>query len=107
MKNKIVILSGDPNSINSELIYKSWKKLNDNTKKKIYFISNYQLLKKQFQKLHYKIKIVEVDNLYERENDLNNSVESYQELLKLNNIIEKKFKNSAKNILLVNVILLI
>ena len=40
MKNKIVILSGDPNSINSELIYKSWKKLNDNTKKKIYFISN-------------------------------------------------------------------
>ena len=34
----------------------------------------------------------------EKENDLNNSVENYQELLKLNNIIEKKFKNSAKNI---------
>ena len=27
----------------------------------------------------------------EKENDLNNSVDSYQELLKLNNIIEKKF----------------
>ena len=27
MKNRILILSGDPNSINSELILKSWKKL--------------------------------------------------------------------------------
>ena len=27
----------------------------------------------------------------ENENDLNNSVESYQQLLKLNNIIEKNF----------------
>ncbi len=32
----------------------------------------------------------------ERENDLNNSVESYQELLKLNNIIEKKFHKNFK-----------
>jgi len=34
----------------------------------------------------------------ERENDLNNSVESYQELLKLNNIIEKKFHRNFKSI---------
>ena len=34
----------------------------------------------------------------ERENDLNNSVESYQELLKLNNIIEKKFFKNSKSI---------
>ena len=34
----------------------------------------------------------------ERENDLNNSVDSYQELLKLNNIIEKKFHNNFKSI---------
>ena len=32
----------------------------------------------------------------EKENDLNNSVESYQELLKLNNIIEKKFHKNLK-----------
>ena len=30
----------------------------------------------------------------ENEKDLNNSVESYQQLLKLNNIIEKKFHKS-------------
>ena len=34
----------------------------------------------------------------ERENDLNNSVERYQELLKLNNIIEKKFHKNLKSI---------
>jgi len=34
----------------------------------------------------------------EKENDLNNSVDNYQELLKLNNIIEKKFHKNFKSI---------
>jgi len=34
----------------------------------------------------------------ENEKDLSNSVESYQELLKLNNIIEKKFHKSFKSL---------
>jgi exonuclease VII small subunit len=34
----------------------------------------------------------------EREKDLQNSVETYQELLKLNNIIEKKFHKNIKKI---------
>ena len=34
----------------------------------------------------------------EKENNLNNSVDRYQELLRLNNIIEKKFQKNAKNI---------
>ena len=34
----------------------------------------------------------------EKENDLNNSVESYQELLKLNNFIEKRFNKNFKSI---------
>ena len=34
----------------------------------------------------------------ENEKDLNNCVESYQQLLKLNNIIEKKFKKKSKHI---------
>ena len=40
-------------------------------------------------------KIIET---LERENDLNNSGEKYQELLKLNNFIEKKFKKNLKSI---------
>ena len=34
----------------------------------------------------------------ENEKNLNNSVDSYQELLKLNNLIEKKFQNNLKSI---------
>jgi exonuclease VII small subunit len=34
----------------------------------------------------------------ENEKDLNNSVESYQQLLKLNNIIQKKFHKNFKSI---------
>ena len=34
----------------------------------------------------------------ENQKDLENSLENYQNLLKLNNIIEKKFKKSVKNI---------
>ncbi len=34
----------------------------------------------------------------ENEKDLNNSVETYQELLRLNNIIEKKFYKSFRSI---------
>ena len=33
MKKKILIISGDPNSINSEIIYKSWIKINKSLKK--------------------------------------------------------------------------
>jgi 4-hydroxy-L-threonine phosphate dehydrogenase PdxA len=60
---KIVIISGDPNSINSEIIFKSWKKINKSLKKRIFLISNYQLLKQQFKKLKYNIKMIQIDSL--------------------------------------------
>jgi len=34
----------------------------------------------------------------EKEKNLQNSLEAYQKLIKLNNIIEKKFQNSSKKI---------
>jgi hypothetical protein len=34
----------------------------------------------------------------ENEKNLNNSVDTYQELLKLNNLIEKKFQKSLKSL---------
>jgi len=51
MKKRILIIGGDPNSVNSELIYKCWKQLPKTTRKKIYIISNYDLLKKQLKKI--------------------------------------------------------
>ena len=47
MNNKILIVAGDPNSINSEIIFKSFKKLNNSIRKKIYVLGNCELIEKQ------------------------------------------------------------
>jgi len=86
MKNKILLISGDPNSINSEIIFKSWKNLSPSKRKQIYVISNYNLLKKQFNILKYPIKMIEVKNT--KEND-------HSDKLKILNI-DLKFKNPFK-----------
>ncbi len=73
MNNKILIISGDPNSINSEIIYKSWFKLEKSIKRRICIISNYDLLNKQFKKLNYSIKFNVLRNINDKfeENKLN------------------------------------
>ena len=40
----------------------------------------------------------QIIDLLENEKDLNNSIENYQNLLRLNNIIEKKFNKNFKSI---------
>ncbi|MFL2852808.1 MAG: 4-hydroxythreonine-4-phosphate dehydrogenase PdxA [Candidatus Pelagibacter sp.] len=62
MNKKILIIASDPNSINSEIIYKSWKKINKKIKKEIILIGNFNLIKEQFKKLKIKIKILKVVN---------------------------------------------
>ena len=69
MKNKIILVSGDPNSINSEIIYKSWKKLKKSLKKKIFVISNTRLLTQQFKKLKYPIKVVAINDFNQKIKD--------------------------------------
>ena len=65
MKKKIILISGDPNSINSEIIFKSWQKINKSIRERIYLISNYDLINDQFLKLKYKIKTKKVKNINE------------------------------------------
>ena len=67
MNKKIIILSGDPNSINSEIIFKSWKKLTKSIREKIIFISNYNLLEKQFRKLNYNLKMKKIKDINQHE----------------------------------------
>ena len=38
MKNKILMVSGDPESINSEIIFKTWKKIPNILRKNLYNI---------------------------------------------------------------------
>ena len=66
MTKKILLLSGDPNSINSEIIYKSWKKLVPSLKKQLYLIGNFKLLKAQFKKLGYPLKMIKVNSIKEK-----------------------------------------
>ncbi len=88
---KILLLSGDPNSINSELIFKTWKKLNHSVRKKIYLISSYDLIKAQFKKLKYPLKIIKVKNLSE------NVKGNYLKIINLDIKFKKPFKISEKD----------
>ncbi len=64
-KKKIIIVGGDPNSINSEILVKCWKKLNKSLRERIYLISNYKLIKHQLKKLKYPNKIIRINNINE------------------------------------------
>ena len=44
MNSKIIIICGDPNSINSEIIFKTWKEVSKLQKERITLIGNFQLL---------------------------------------------------------------
>ena len=63
-QNKYIILvAGDPNSINTEIIFKSWSKCKDSIKKKIVIVGSFDLIKKQLKKLNYNIKISQIKSL--------------------------------------------
>ena len=66
-KNNFLI-RGDPNSINSEIIFKSWRKITNTLKKKIYLVSNYNLIKDQSKKLKFSIKVCKVKSLEDKNN---------------------------------------
>ena len=63
IKKRIVIVFGDPNSINSEIIFKTWKKLNRSIKKRFCIVGNIDLIQKQFSILGYNLKLVELKKL--------------------------------------------
>ena len=90
---KILLIGGDPNSINSELIYKSLKKVKKNVRKKIYLISNYKLLSAQFKKLKYNIKISKVKNLDQKIS--NNSIKVIDIKIKSANPFNVKKKQAS------------
>ena len=64
MKNKIILVAGDPNSINSEIIFKCWQKLSKQLKKIFLLFQIIHLLNDQFKKkLNYKIDLKKVKNI--------------------------------------------
>ena len=63
MKNIICIIAGEPNSINSEIIAKAWKKNVVFKKSNIFIVGNYNLIKLQLKKIKIKIKIKKVSTV--------------------------------------------
>ena len=58
---KIIILSGEPESINSEIICKVWKRISNQLRKKIYVIGSFNLINKQLSKLGFETKCYRVN----------------------------------------------
>jgi len=61
MKKPIAIIAGEPNSISSEIIFKTWKFKRKYKHKPFFIIGSIQLLNSQMKKLKYNIKIKKID----------------------------------------------
>ena len=97
MSSKIIIVAGDPNSINSEIIYKSFTKTNIKQKKQLYLIANFDLIVKQFNKLKFKRKIIQVKDI----NDYSSSIDLkiLDVPLKFKNPFNVSLNNASKYLL--------
>ena len=62
MNKSIAIIAGEPNSISSEIIFKSWKLRMQYTQKPLFVIGSISLLNIQKKKIKYQIKIKKIDN---------------------------------------------
>ncbi len=91
---KIILISGDPNSINSEILFKSWKKISKTLKKKIYLISNYNLIIDQSKKLNSPLKVTKVKSINDKNNDLSMKILDIN--LKYKNPFDVTFKEASK-----------
>ncbi len=97
MMDKIIIVGGDPNSINSEIIFKTWRKLNKKLKKKVFVIANLDLLTKQFKRLKFKVNLTKINNFKERSYE--NSINVFNIPLKFNNPFNVSKKNASKYVI--------
>ena len=94
MKNKIVIVCGDPNSINSEIIFKTWKILKKNLKKKIFLIGNHKLISDQFKKLRYNLHLEIIKDL--SKNHFSNNLKIVDIPLVFKNPFKVSYNNASK-----------
>jgi len=89
MKKPIAIIAGEPNSISSEIIFKSWKSKSKYKHKPFFIIGSVQLLNSQMKKLKYNIKIKKIDNNFQMKDLLKKELPVYD--IKYNQ--KKPFEN--------------
>ena len=91
MKNLICIISGEPNSINSEIIEKVLKMKKKLNKQNFFIIGNYKLIKTQFEQLKSKIKLKKITKIE------NNNFAKNNFVLDVPLIFKNPFKVPIKN----------
>ena len=99
MSMPIAIIAGEPNSISSEIIFKSWQLRKQYTHKPLFIIGSVQLLTLQKKKLHYQIKIRKIDNSFKISDLKSNELPVYDIDYKQKNSFEKISNKSNKYIL--------
>ncbi len=97
MKNLICIVAGDPESINTELIIKAWKKKKEFKNLDIFIIGNYSLIKRQIKKIGLNCNIKKISNIYKK--NFKKQLLIYDVPLKFNNPFKIKSKNKFKYIM--------
>jgi 4-hydroxy-L-threonine phosphate dehydrogenase PdxA len=95
MKKLIPILASDPNSINSEIIVKTWKKIPYRVRKNIFIIGNFKLLKSQIKLLKLNCSLNEIKDLknFKENNKLKilNVHCDFKNCFKVKNVDKKKY----------------
>ncbi len=91
MKSLICIISGEPNSINSEIIGKVLKMKKKFSRQNFFIIGNYKLIKKQFEQLKYNIKLNKITKIE------NNNFAKNNFILDVPLVFKNPFKVPIKN----------
>ena len=91
MKNLICIISGEPNSINSEIIGKVLKMKKKFSRQDFFIIGNYKLIKKQFEQLKSNIKLKKITKIE------NNNFAKNNFVLDVPLVFKNPFKVPIKN----------
>ena len=99
MNKPIAIIAGEPNSISSEIIFKSWKLRKRFTHKPFFIIGSYELLEKQKKKLNYSIKLKKINNNFKIKDLKKNILLIYDVKYRQLKPFEKISKKSNKYIL--------
>tara|TARA_Y100001970_G_C14209947_1_gene846288 strand:- start:96 stop:1058 length:963 start_codon:yes stop_codon:yes gene_type:complete len=97
MKKNIAIIAGEPFSINSEIIAKSWRSINKNERKNIFVIGNFRLIKKQLERKKIKIKTKEINDI--KDINSSNNLQIFNIHLNFKNPFKIKEKDNSKYVL--------
>ena len=99
MNKPIAIIAGEPNSISSEIIFKSWQLRKQYIHKPLFVIGSVQLLNLQKKKLNYRMKIRKINNNFKISDLKSNELPVYDIEYKQKKSFEKISDKSNKYIL--------